>query len=299
MRMVLGFVFVAVVQAGSCVEVSSDRVVAGQLVDAVPFLRQLPPDTSLGFAPLPGLVRVISGKELSQLAMRDGVILPDAPDLCIGRALRPITVAGMQAALEAALGMDDAELKLEDFSSQPLPPGKLEFQRSALSQPPRNAPDSAVIWRGKLVYDPHHSVPVWAKVKIAVERTVFVAAHNIPAGGTVREGDIQTLTVHEFPFAASRPETAAEITGKMTRRPIRSGERFTGNVLEELNDVVRGELVQVRVIDGRATLSFDGIAASSGKKGESILVHNSASGRNFRAVVEEKGKAIVRPMVED
>jgi flagella basal body P-ring formation protein FlgA len=48
------------------------------------------------------------------------------------------------------------------------------------------------------------------------------------------------------------------------------------------------------VIDGSATLSLDTIAQSSGKKGESILVHNPSTGKNFRAVVEEKGKAITR-----
>ena len=74
---------------------------------------------------------------------------------------------------------------------------------------------------------------------------------------------------------------------------------MTAGALAEANDVVRGDIVQVRVMDGSATLSFDGIAATSGKKGDTILVRNSASGRNFRAVVDEKGKAVVRPNTDD
>ena len=70
--MICGFLLATVAQAGACVEVPSDRIVAGQLVDAVPVLWQLAPGTSLGFAPLPGLVRVISGRELSLIASRDG-----------------------------------------------------------------------------------------------------------------------------------------------------------------------------------------------------------------------------------
>jgi flagella basal body P-ring formation protein FlgA len=299
MRMLLSFLLATVAQAGACIEVFSDRVVAGQLVEAVPVLRKLAPETSLGYAPLPGLVRVISGRELSLIATRDGVILPDVPDFCIGRALRPIAPAEMQAALQAALDIPEAEVTVEDYSSQPLPPGKLEFQRSMLSQPPPNARASPVFWRGRLIYDEHHGVPVWAKVKITVDRGVFVATQDIAAGAVLREADVQVSTVREFPFSAPSPESAGEIIGKVSHRMIRAGQRITGNALDEPKEVIRGDIVQVRVIDGSATLSFDGLAVSSGKKGETILVHNSASGRNFRAVVEEKGRAVVRPAVDD
>jgi flagella basal body P-ring formation protein FlgA len=201
----------------------------------------------------------------------------------------------MQAALDAALGIRDARLDVEEFSSQPLPPGRLEFQRSALGQPPLIAPDAPVIWRGRLVYDQRHSAAVWAKVRITVDRAIFVAAQDIAAGATIRDDEIKTATVSEFPFSAPTLDSRAGIAGKVARRSIRAGQRIAATALEEPKDVVRGDLVQVRVVDGQATLSFDGIAASSGKKGDTILVHNSASGRNFRAVVEEKGKAVVRP----
>jgi flagella basal body P-ring formation protein FlgA len=296
---ILSFLLATVALAGACIEVSSDRVVAGQLVEAVPVLRKLAPDTSLGYAPLPGLVRVISGRELSLIASRDGVILPDVPDVCVGRALRSIALAEIQAVLEAALGIPEAELTVEDYSSQPLPLGKLEFQRSTLGRPPPNAPASPMYWRGRLICDQHHDVAVWAKVKILVDRTVFVAAQDIAAGVILREGDVQVSTVREFPFAARTPESAMEIIGKVSRRMIRAGQRITGNAIDEPKDVTRGDIVQVRVIDGRATLSFEGLAVSSGKRGETIVVHNSASGRNFKAVVEQKGRALVRPMVDD
>jgi flagella basal body P-ring formation protein FlgA len=297
--MIFAFLLASVAQAGVCVGVPSERVVAGQLVDAVPVLRQLVPGTFLGFAPLPGLVRVISGRELSLIASRGGVILSDAPDVCIERVLRPITSVEMQAALQAALGIPEAELTVEDFSSQPLPPGQLEFQRSTLGHPAPNAPSSPVFWRGRLIYDQRHGVPVWAKVRILVDRTVFLAVQDITAGTMLRAGDVLVSTVREFPFSAATPEFATEIIGKVARRLIRTGQRITSKALDEPKDVTRGDIVQVKVIDGRAALSFDGIAVSSGKKGETILVHNSASGRNFRAVVEEKGMAVVRPSVQD
>jgi flagella basal body P-ring formation protein FlgA len=299
MKLILALILAAAAAPapGACVPVSSDKVVTGDLVDVVPLLRELAPDTLLGYTPLPGTVRVISGRELTLIALRQGVILSDVPDVCIARALRVITQTEMQAALEAALGIRDAKLDLEEFSSQPLPPGRLDFQRSTLSQPPPIAPDSPVIWRGRLVYDQHHSAAVWAKVRITVDRSIFVAAQDIAAGAIIRDDEIRAATISEFPLSAPPLDSQAEIAGKAARRSIRAGQRITAAALEEPKDVVRGDIVQVRVVDGQATLSFDGIAASSGKKGDTILVHNSASGRNFRAVIEEKGKAVVRPSV--
>ena len=299
MKLILGLILAAAAAPapGACVPVFSEKVVAGELVDAIPLLRELDPDTLLGYAPLPGTLRVISGRELTQIALRHGVVLADVPDVCIARALRVITPAEMQTALQAALGIPDARLDVEEFSSQPLPPGRLEFQRSSLSQPPLIAPDSVVIWRGRLVYDQHHSAAVWAKVRITADRSMFVAAQDIAAGATIRGDELKAATVREFPFSAPTIDSSAEIVGKVARRSIRAGQRITAIALEDPKDVTRGEMVQVRVVDGPATLSFDGIAASSGKKGDTILVHNSASGRNFRAVVEEKGKAVVRPGV--
>jgi flagella basal body P-ring formation protein FlgA len=140
---------------------------------------------------------------------------------------------------------------------------------------------------------------VWAKVKITVDHPVFVATENIPAGTVIREEQIRTTNTRQFPFTGAMLDSAGEIIGKVARRAIPSGQRFVAGALDEAKDVAKGDIVHVRVIDGLATLSFDGIAQSSGKKGDTVLVHNSASGRNFRAVVEEKGRAVVRPGSRD
>jgi flagella basal body P-ring formation protein FlgA len=297
MRLILALTLAAAAASGACVPVSSEKILAGDLVDAIPLLRELAPDTLVGYAPLPGTLRVVSGRELTLIALRHGVVLSDVPDVCITRASRVITEAEMLAALQAALGIPEAKLDVEDFSKQPLPPGRLEFRRATLSQPPLIAPDSPVIWRGRLVYDQHHSAAVWAKVRITVDRSIFVAAQDIAAGATIRGNEFKAATVSEFPFSAPTLDSPGEITGKIARRSIRAGQRITAAALEQPKDVVLGDIVQVRVVDGQATLCFDGIAASSGQKGDTILVHNSASGRNFRAVVEEKGRAVVRPSV--
>ncbi len=299
MRSILLWTLLIATARAACIEVPSDRIVIGDLIDRLPILRELSGDITVGFAPLPGTERTVSGRELALIAARHGFILRDVPDVCVVRALHSISRGEIQAALSAALAIPDAELEILDFSSQPLPPGRLEFQRSSLNQPPANSPARPVIWRGRLIYDQSRSVAVWARLRIAVNRVVFLAAEDIPAGTVLRDRQIRASSARGFPFEGPALDSASEIIGKVARHNIRAGQTISAAALDEAKDVVRGDIVQVRVIDGSATLSFDGIAATSGKKGDTILVRNSASGRNFRAVVAEKGKAVVRTNSDD
>jgi flagella basal body P-ring formation protein FlgA len=294
LRLTLILTFATSLAPGACVRVSSDRIVSGDLIGAVPLLSELPPDTFIGFAPFPGTERVISGQSLIRIAAREGLTLTAVPDLCVERGTRIISKGELETTLRTALGIEDAQVEILEFSSQPLPPGRLEFQRSGLNQPPDANPEAPVLWRGRLLYEENRSLAIWAKVRITLDRTIFLATEDIPAGATVRATQLKAAAVHEFPYAGTGIEASAEIIGKLTLRRIRAGQRITAAALEEPKDVARGDLVQVRIIDGSATLSFDGIAVGSGRKGDVILVHNAASGRNFRALVEEKGKAVVR-----
>ena len=51
MRTILIASFLAAIAQAGCVAVSSDRILAGDLRDALPILQELDPATSLGFAP--------------------------------------------------------------------------------------------------------------------------------------------------------------------------------------------------------------------------------------------------------
>jgi flagella basal body P-ring formation protein FlgA len=87
--------------------------------------------------------------------------------------------------------------------------------------------------------------------------------------------------------------------GKLTRHALTAGQVVVANVLEAPRDVTKGETIRVLGIAGQAVVSFDGIAEASGNKGETILIHNPSSGRVFRAVVEDKGRVVVRPTSGD
>ena len=293
----ISFVLAALARAG-CVAVSSDQIMARDLRDAAPPLQKLDPETPLGFSPLPGTQRILSARALTLIAHRHGLTLTSGdgmmPSVCVERAVRRISREEMKAALVGALGMADAELELIEFSEQPVPLGRLEFSRAGLNKPPLLAPDNPVLWRGRLVCDGQRSVMIWAKVKISADRAVLVASEDIAMKTVVGASQIKDAHERQFPFVEPSLVSRDEIIGKIARRLIPAGQKFAASALSEPMDISKGDTVHVKVVDGSATLSLDAVAQSPGKKGESILVHNPTTGRNFRAVVDEKGKATVR-----
>jgi flagella basal body P-ring formation protein FlgA len=298
MKTIFIFLASAALAQSACLRVAAARIVAADLRDTVQLFGLLDPATPLGFAPLPGTQRILRARELALILQRYGIATDASsrmPDVCVERELRPIISADLKAALVAALGLADAEIDLIDFSGQWLPPGRLEFSRENLTRPPEAAPLTPVIWRGRLVYDERHSAAVWAKVRISAERAWFVAGENIPAGAVIRSDQVQTITGRQFPFWALPTPSSSSIVGKAARRNIVSGQRFAPGLVNEPEDIQRGDEVHVKLMDGQAWLSLDAVARSSGRKGDTILVHNPSSGRNFRAVVLEKGEVAVRP----
>jgi len=289
-------VFAASASAG-CVEVPAGQIVARDLFEAVPLFRALDPDTAVGFAPLPGLQRILSARELLLFA-RQHALVPNAgtvlPSVCVVRLARPLSSADMKAALIASLGVANATIELLEFSNQPVAPGRLEFPLGGLISPPADAPESPVIWRGRLLYDGQRGVSIWAKVRITIETRCMVAAEAIPWGTVIRAEQVQDAVAPRFPFSAPALDSPREVVGTMARRNIAAGQIFRASALEKPRDVTKGDRIRVRVLDGLAFLSFEALAESSGGIGDTIVVHNPSSGRNFRAVVEAKGRAFVQ-----
>ncbi len=289
--------FASLVQAG-CITVSSARITAGDLSGAVPAFHALEPATLVGATPRPGMQRIFTRRQLIQFLQKTGAgdVLDGAiADICVERRVVPIAHSQMQEALLEALGVADAEIDLIDFSQQPLPPGALEFRRENLARPPDATADTAVLWRGRLRYDEQRSAVIWAKARISVVRTYFVAAESIAAGARIRAAEVRTLRGRQFPDWGTALSSPKAIIGKVARRNIPSGQRFLTGMLDDLPEVQRGEKVHVQVTEGLAHLSLDANAQSAGRKGDAILLHNPLSGRNFRAVITDRGEAVAEP----
>ncbi len=283
----------------ACLSVPSSKIVAGDVAGALPLFAQLAPETPIGFAPFPGTQRVLSSRDLFLIAAANGLRFPSgelAPSLCVQRAVRPLSITEVRPVLLSALGVPDVAMEILEISDQLVPPGRPEFRREELNRPAKDDPQNPVVWRGQWVYDGQHSLAVWAKVRMAVSRDVVVAVQDIPAESVIRTEQVKTIAILQFPLVApslNSAPTIDQIAGKMARRPIAAGERITASRLDAAKDVIRGETVHVKVVDGAATVTLDAVAQSSGTKGESIVVHNPASGKNFRARIEERGQAVV------
>jgi flagella basal body P-ring formation protein FlgA len=229
-------------------------------------------------------------------ARRYGVetAISDPPaSLCVERLARSPSVEEIRAALLSALNDPAARLEIIEFSNKPLPPGHLLFSRAALNTPPANDPQTPVIWPGKFIYDDQHSLSVWAKVRISVDREVIIAKDAISKGDVIRVDQIAITRVAQFPSINPPSSSLDEIVGKVARRPIPAGQRIPPDALDEFKEVAQGQTVRVKVVDGAATIIFDGVAQSSGKKGECIFVHHPSNGKVFRARVEDRGQVLV------
>jgi flagella basal body P-ring formation protein FlgA len=292
---------VAGLARATCVALPSGKILVRDLASTVPLFQALDPDEFIGFAPFPGTIRTLTSRDILLAARRYGLAFPPgeaAPSVCVERILHPLSIQEVRAALVSALDAPGGRLELLEFSNQPVPPGRLVFQLAALNKPAGNNAQTPVIWPGRLIYDDRQSLSVWAKVRISVDREVFLAKDAIPKGGVIDAAQVSATRAPQFPFPDSPLSAVSGIVGKVARRAIPAGQRIVPEALDDPQDVIRGETVHVKVVNGAATITLDAVAESSGTKGQSILVHNPGSGRTFRAVIEERGRVIVVPPAE-
>jgi flagella basal body P-ring formation protein FlgA len=311
--------------AATCIAIEGDRIRAADLAAAVPAFAALAPEETLGYAPAPGSRRMLSARELGRIAGRYGIALPAAPGLCVERAMERLTEERVLAALRTATGNPEARIELVEFSRYPVPRGDLEFTRAgyaavgqglALRQP-RKPPSGAespaqperlphksdssrgavsalpVVWRGKLKYAGNRSVPVWARVRIAVSGTRLVAAEDLPAGRPIQASQLR-MEAAELPlFSNPGLLSAEEAAGRAPRRTIRAGAPVPADILEAPHEIERGEMVSVEVTSGAAQLSLKAKAETAGRKGDLVMLRNPDSGRRFQGRVEGQGKVTI------
>jgi flagella basal body P-ring formation protein FlgA len=297
MRTLAIFAVFAGLARSACIAVPSSRILARDLSSAIPLFQALDPDTIIGFAPFPGTVRVFSSRDVVLTGRTYGLAFPSgevAPSVCVERVIRHLSPEEVKAALLTALGIANARLEVLEFSNQPLPPGQLAFQRTLLNRPPGNNPQTPVVWRGKLLFDDQRSLAVWAKVRISVEREIFLATETIPKGAVIRRDQVASTRIRQFPSLQPSSSLPLAVVGKVARRTLAAGQPIVAQDLDIFKDVLRGATVHVQAIDGGASIRFDAIAEASGQKGEIIMVHNPSSGRSFRARIEDRDQVVVR-----
>lgn len=293
MRLALAAVFCLAcwAPAEECVVVGGERIRAGDLARLRPLFRALEAELELGYAPAPGLRRVLTPAELARLARRHGLIDASLEPVCIERAVERLTEESLIEAMRRSLGAE-ARIEIVDYGRHPVPPGTLEFPLAGLAGPPAR-PGTPVLWRGRLRMASGRTVPVWARVKAGLERQVLVARRDLAAGRAIEAADVEERRVEVFPGTGGRLLGREEVAGAIPRRKIRAGEVVSEELLRLPAEVSRGDAVEVEVRNGAARLVLEARAETEGRRGEAVLVRNPATGRRFKARVEGPGRLAV------
>ena len=277
--------------AASCAAVEGEMIRLADFVRALPAFAAAPAETPVAFAPSFGAQRTFAASDVQRLAARYGVEVPATTAVCFSRPTHKLDEAGIKGVLLKALSDSGAHLELVDFARYDVPQGEVDFNRTGLQ---RAAPgDGTRLWRGRVVYGNHRSFPVWAKVRLSLQRECLVAAGALPAGKPLADGDVRVETREVDPLEPCPAVRAEEVTGKLVRRGIAAGSIILPSSVTAAPLVTRGQEVEVTVHSGSAQLKLVGKAQKAGKEGDVIAVRNPSSGRSFSARVAGKGQVVV------
>jgi flagella basal body P-ring formation protein FlgA len=272
--------------AFACQLVEGDRIFGKDLASASPPFAALDPHVEIGAAPLAGVARVVRPEELVRLARQYGIML-DGPAgaICFERPTDSLTAETLLPVLQKALAIDSAKIKILDFSRFGVPRGVLDFPKSGLMP--------TGLWRGRVMYGENHSMPIWVRARITVERTWVESAEPLVAGKPIALSQLLLKNGPRFPFDSTLMESMGLVAGRRPLRTLPAGTPIAAAMLTIAHDIERGDRIAVEVKVGGTILDFEATAASSGRAGESILVNNPENGRSFAAVIQDKWHVLV------
>ena len=69
-------------QAAECSKVTSEYITGRDLAHAFPALNRIPPETIIGYAPLPGSKRIFHPGDVLSIARRNNIPIETAPEIC-------------------------------------------------------------------------------------------------------------------------------------------------------------------------------------------------------------------------
>lgn len=277
-----------------CLNIEGDAILARDLARALPAFSALPPDTRIGYAPIPGVRRFFHTSELRHIAQANHIAFSNAAEICFEYVMEPLQPEAVAQAMRQALGQPDAKIEIQELSRYPVPHGQVSFNRSALPAAP-SLENAAIpqLWRGFIRYGSDHRFAMWARARILVRSARIVAIEDLPANRPIQASQVR---VEEYESPASNqppPPTLDKVVGKLPRQLIKASAAIVALQLEEPKDIERGDLVEVEVRSGGARLALEGRALADGRKGDMIPVLNIANAARFSARVQDKGRVVL------
>ena len=287
---------VLVLMAGSafgCEHVMSDRILGSDLARALPAFLAIPPAAEIGYAPSPGSKRAFRPDELNRIAARFGLPAISDTAICFDWELQPVSKEQVTEAMHKSLATAGARIEVVRLSQTPAPSGEIVFPRSALMAASLADPNTSLMWRGFVLYSLGKKFDLWAEVKISAAMPRVVAIRELAVGEPIAADAVRLETQEDTPLRNDIARHLDEVVGHIPLRGIQTGSPVFRTQLAEPFDVKRGDAVEVRALSGRAVLTMEGIAETSGRKGDSVLLKNPVSGKTFRGRVEGLHRVLV------
>ncbi len=282
----LAYLIAAMAPGFACQVIEGDHIFGKDVASSSPLFAMLDPNLEIAATPLAGVQRVMRPEELVRLARQSGIQLDGpASAICFARATEPLTPETLLPILQKALAIDTANIEILDFSRFGIPRGTFDFPKTGLM--------ANGLWRGRVLYGESHSMPVWVKTRITIDRTWVEAVETLFTGKVIEVSQLILRTGPRFPLDTTLVESMSLVAGRRPVRTLAVGTSIAITMLTIMHDVERGDRVAVEVKVGGAILDFDATAESSGRTGESILVKNPENGRFFQAKVQDKGHVVV------
>jgi flagella basal body P-ring formation protein FlgA len=281
-------------QAGDCIRVDGDRILARHLATAAAGLEAVPPETFIGFSPKPGVVRWLAPALIEASGARFGVKLQVPGPLCVERQAGPLTAAMIRQAIEAAMataGYSNYKLQIVSFPEHPLPVGELEFPLSGLAAGPGKAAES--MWRGRLKLAGSQSIPIPVRVTVSVETEELRATRLIRSGEILSADDLSIVRRSRLPGRKLTRMEISEASGMQARRRIEAGQAVAPGMLAAPPEIRKGDSVLVTVAAGGASLGIHARAETMARKGQPVVLTNPSSGKKFTARATGRGQAVV------
>jgi flagella basal body P-ring formation protein FlgA len=150
-----------------------------------------------------------------------------------------------------------------------------------------------VLWKGYIEYGERGRFAVWARVRITTDTTRIAATKVVKAGVPIEREQVEVQPCRCFPFGDETARTLEEVVGRVSRQPFQAGDLIPTRSLDRPLDVDRGDLVTVKVHNGSAMIQSEGRAETRGRRGETIVVKNEASGKKYRAKVAGPNQVVL------
>ena len=280
------------------IEVERDRLTAADLARVIPQWKKLDGSRVIAYAPLPGVERRVSRRQLIRWADQHGLKLniEDLPEaVLVARRMRKLRAEEALRTVTGAvseryqLPLEQLRVRLHGFSETLVPAGKLNFEiRGSLNR--LNQPVSIPLgWRDS----DGRSGTVPLRATVSILGTHAIARHAMPAKSIVGPQDF-TFREGILPGPPEQYLVLPEdVEGKTLKYSLKSGQALSHAMLLDTPLVQRGDLIELAWKSKSIRLRVPARAEEAGSLGDRITCRNLESGRRVVATIVDQKRAEV------